>query len=155
MTLTTVQDIAGVVAQAVEVEGEWPKIGGIQGNSVTISQILKIGENVRGRCPPNTLQKTKCLQKITGGPFTVDKVRLEDLEAGDLKASWSLGKRHPSFTEDQANQLAGMLKTVLISTLLSSAKGGWDVSNAFNKLLPDYKFTQIEEFLARVWEGQP
>jgi hypothetical protein len=48
-----------------------------------------------------------------------------------------------------------MLKTVLISTLLSSAKGAWDVSNAFNQLLPDYKFTQIDDFLARVWEGKP
>jgi hypothetical protein len=48
-----------------------------------------------------------------------------------------------------------MLKTVLIGTLLSSAKGAWDVSDAFNQLLPDYKFTQIEDFLARVWEGQP
>jgi hypothetical protein len=48
-----------------------------------------------------------------------------------------------------------MLKIVLIGTLLSSAKGAWDVSTAFNQLLPDYKFTQIEEFLARVWEGQP
>lgn len=47
------------------------------------------------------------------------------------------------------------MKTVLIGTLLSSAKGAWDVSNAFNPLLPDYKFTQIEEFLAGVWEGQP
>jgi len=51
MTLTTVHDIAGVVARAVEVDGEWPKIGGINGNSVTISQILQIGEKVRGRFP--------------------------------------------------------------------------------------------------------
>jgi len=47
-----------------------------------------------------------------------------------------------------------MLKTVLISTLLSSAKGAWDVSNAFNELLPDYKFTQIEDFLAGAWYGK-
>jgi hypothetical protein len=92
---------------------------------------------------------------VKGGPFTIDKVKLEDLEAGNLKASWTLGKRHPSFTEDQANQLAAMIKTVLIGTLLSSAKGAWDVSGAFNQLLPDYKFTHIEEFLERVWKGQP
>jgi hypothetical protein len=48
-----------------------------------------------------------------------------------------------------------MLKTVLIGTLLSSAKGAWDVSDEFNQLLPDFKFTQIEEFLAQVWEGKP
>jgi hypothetical protein len=51
MALTTVRDIAGVVARAVELDGEWPKFGGIQGNRVTISQILKIGENARGKSP--------------------------------------------------------------------------------------------------------
>jgi len=48
ITLTTVQDIAGVVAGAIEVDGEWPEIGGIRGNRVTISQILEIGEKIRG-----------------------------------------------------------------------------------------------------------
>jgi len=53
MTLTTVQDIAAVVSRAVELDDdcEWPKIGGIKGNSVAISQILKIGEVVRGMFP--------------------------------------------------------------------------------------------------------
>ena len=96
-----------------------------------------------------------CSHGIAGHPFALDKVKLEDLEAGSLEASWTLGRRHPSFAEDRTGQLAGMLKTVLIGTLLSSAKGAWDVSDAFNRLLPDYKFTQIEEFLAEVWEGKP
>ncbi|KAK5993993.1 Oxidoreductase swnN-like protein [Cladobotryum mycophilum] len=137
MTLTTVKDIAGVVVRAVEHEGEWPKVGGIRGNRVAVSKIVEIGERIRG-CP-----------------FDIEKVTIEDLEAGNLVASWSLGKRHPSFTDDQAEELAGMLKTVLISTLLSSAKGAWDVSDAWNKLLPDYQFTQIEDFLAEVWVGKP
>ena len=51
MTMTTVQDIAGIVAQAVDYEGEWPKVGGIRGNRVTVSQILEIGEKVRGVFP--------------------------------------------------------------------------------------------------------
>lgn len=97
----------------------------------------------------------RSLHEIAGRPFTVDRVKLEDLEAGNLFTSWTLGKRHPSFTEDQADQLAGMLKTVLVGTLLSSVKGAWDVSDAFNQLLPDYKFTQIEEFLTNVWDGKP
>jgi len=46
-----------------------------------------------------------------------------------------------------------MLKAVLIGTLLSCAKGAWDVSDAFNQLLPEYRFVQIEEFLAAVWKG--
>lgn len=48
MTFTTVQDLAAVVARAVEYEGEWPVNGGICGNKVTVSQILEIGEKVRG-----------------------------------------------------------------------------------------------------------
>ncbi|KAK1761850.1 NmrA-like family protein [Phialemonium atrogriseum] len=141
LTLTAVRDIAGMVARAVEYDGEWPKIGGIRGNRVAISQILEIGERVRG--------------VISGRPFTIDKVQLRDLEAGNLEGSWALGKRHPSFTEDQADQLAAMLKTVLIGMLVSSAKGAWDVSDAFNRRLPDFEFTEIEDFLSKAWEGKP
>jgi len=62
---------------------------------------------------------------------------------------------HEGFTSDQAEKLAAVLKTVLIGTLLTCAEGGWDVGNAFNLLLPDYKFTGIEEFLSTVWKGKP
>lgn len=48
-----------------------------------------------------------------------------------------------------------MLKTVLIGTLLSCAKGAWDVSDAFNKLLPGYEFTRMEYFLSKAWEAKP
>ena len=34
LTLTTVQDLAGVVARAVEYEGEWPEVGGIKGTDM-------------------------------------------------------------------------------------------------------------------------
>lgn len=89
---------------------------------------------------------------IIGRPFAIDTVKIEDLEAGKLKTSWTLETSHSSVAEDQA---AEMLKTVLIGTLLSGAKGAWDVSDAYNQLLPDYKFSEIEEFLAKVWEGKP
>jgi hypothetical protein len=48
MTYTTVKDLAVVVARAVDLDGDWPVIGGIRGNRVRISHLLKIGENVRG-----------------------------------------------------------------------------------------------------------
>lgn len=151
MTYTTVQDLAAVVARAVDLDGEWPVIGGISGNRVPISQILKIGEKVRG-APYPTHQKLSFSHEITGRPFTIDKVKLEDLENGILAASWTLEASHPSVIKDQVEK---MLKTVLIGTLLSSAKGAWDVSDEVNKLLPDFKFTQIEDFLTKVWEGKP
>lgn len=77
---------------------------------------------------------------------------LEDLEAGNLKTSWTLETSHSSVAEDQA---ADFMKSTLIGTLLSGAKGAWAVSDEFNRILPDYKFTQIEDFLAKVWEGKP
>ena len=131
MTFTTAQDLAAIVAIAVDYEGEWPVVGGIQGNRVTVSQVLAIGERVRGR------------------RFAIDTVKIEDLEAGELKASWTLEARHASVAEDQA---ADMMKSVLIGTLLSGAKGAWNVSDEFNQMLPDYQFTKIEKFLAEVWE---
>ncbi|KAH9906562.1 hypothetical protein F4778DRAFT_778952 [Xylariomycetidae sp. FL2044] len=134
MTLTTVADLAAIVARAVAYEGRWPRTSGVVGNRLTFARILEIGEKVRGR------------------PFTIDKVNMDDLEAGDLKTTWGLQARHPSIPEDEA---AAMLKQVAIGVLLSSAKGAWDSSDEMNRLFPDYRFTAAAEFLADVWEGKP
>ncbi|KAM0331649.1 hypothetical protein ACHAQA_003328 [Verticillium albo-atrum] len=137
LTVTSVSDIAGVVTKAVDLEGEWPALGGIRGNRLTVSEIIALGEKIRGQ------------------PFAIEKVTLEDLEAGHLNTSWSLGRRHASFTDPRADELAAVLKTVLVGTLLSCAKGAWDVSDAFNRLLPDYEFTRAEDFLSAAWQGRP
>jgi hypothetical protein len=89
---------------------------------------------------------------MTGRPFVIDKVKLEDLENGRLMASWTLEASHPSVADDG---VADMLKTVLIGMLVSSAKGAWACSDEFNQLLPDVKLTRIESFLSQVWEGKP
>ncbi|KAI0813257.1 hypothetical protein GGR55DRAFT_565964 [Xylaria sp. FL0064] len=130
MTLTTVADTAAVIARAVSYHGIWPTTGGIRGNRVSISQILEIGNRVRGR------------------PFALEKVKAEDLEAGELKASWSLEAVHQAVPDDQAQAL---LKAVCIGTLLSSSKGAWDSSDEMNQLFPEYPFTPIENFLTKVW----
>lgn len=90
--------------------------------------------------------------QITGHPFTIEKVKLEDLEAGNLKTSWVLEASHPSVSKDQVESF---LTNILIGTLLSGAKGAWAVSDEFNQLLPDHEFTKIDDFLAKVWEGKP
>ncbi|KIV87260.1 hypothetical protein PV11_02815 [Exophiala sideris] len=131
ITLTTVQDLAAVVAKAVDFEGEWPIVGGIRGNSIAVSKILEIGERVRD------------------GPFTVDAVKMDDLEAGNFTASWKLEASHPSVSEEEATK---MMKTVLVGMLLSSAKGAWEVSDEWNQLFPEFKFTEIEDFLRNVWQ---
>ena len=82
----------------------------------------------------------------------VDKVKLDDLEAGILTVSPVLGKRHHSISEEEAVE---MTKAVSINILVSSVKGAWDVSDELNRLFPDYQFDQAEAFLARVWNGKP
>ncbi|OTA62100.1 NAD(P)-binding protein [Hypoxylon sp. EC38] len=133
MTLTTVGDLAAVVARAIDYEGTWPRNGGIRGNRVTFSQILEIAQNIRG-------------------DFTVDKVNIKDLEAGNLKTSWNIEAVHNAVSNDEASAL---LKAVSIGILLSSSKGAWDVSDEMNRLFPDYEFTRMESFLGKVWEGKP
>lgn len=151
MTYTTVQDLAAVVVRAVDLGSEWPVIGGISGNKLPISQVLEIGEKLRGEhCLVHST--LSCSRGITGHPFTIDKVRLEDLENGILTASWTLEASHQTVTGDQIEK---MLKIVLIGTLIGSAKGAWDVSDEVNKLLPDFRFTQIDDFLTEVWQGKP
>ncbi|KAI1133274.1 NAD(P)-binding protein [Nemania abortiva] len=134
MTLTTMADAAAIIARAVDYDGVWPTNGGIRGNRVSISQILEIGARVRGRS------------------FAVEKVKAEDLEAGELKASWSLEAVHQAVPDDQAQAL---LKMVCIGTLLSNSKGAWDSSDEMSQLFPEYEFTPIEKFLAQIWKGKP
>lgn len=50
ITLTTAADLAAIVTRAIDYEGEWPEVGGIRGNRVTYSEIIEIGENIRGLC---------------------------------------------------------------------------------------------------------
>lgn len=48
ISLITVFDLANVVAEAIEYEGEWPVQGGVLGTTVTPAQILELGEKIRG-----------------------------------------------------------------------------------------------------------
>lgn len=47
--LTTVEDTAEITARAVEYDGEWPEIGGMCGQKMQVSELIKLGEDLRGR----------------------------------------------------------------------------------------------------------
>jgi hypothetical protein len=49
VTLTTVQDLAKVIAAAIDYEGAWPETGGIRGGQITIANLIKLGEKLRGK----------------------------------------------------------------------------------------------------------
>ncbi|KAI0472755.1 NAD(P)-binding protein [Xylariaceae sp. FL0804] len=137
VTLTAVADFAAVVARAVDYQaGPWPVDGGIRGARLSLMQILELGERIRGR------------------PFNVERMRLADLRAGRLEASWGLEARHPAVAADDEAARA-MLRAVVVGFLLSSVEGAWDSSDEMNRLFPDYVFTPVEDFLAKFWDGQP
>jgi hypothetical protein len=48
ISLTTVQDLAKVVALAVEYEGEWPVMGGMRGSDLSLQELFNVGEKIRG-----------------------------------------------------------------------------------------------------------
>ncbi|KAL5340302.1 hypothetical protein BJX70DRAFT_123445 [Aspergillus crustosus] len=135
ITLTTAQDLAAIVAKAIEYEGEWPVVSGIRGSRLTIGELIKIGEKVRG-----------------GKPFTIDRVKAEDFERGEWQTSWLPVVDHPSIPKDQ---LEAFGKIGVQGLSLAFSGGSFDVSDEWNQLLPDYKFTQAQEFLEEIWKGKP
>ncbi|KAK0614645.1 hypothetical protein B0T14DRAFT_463173 [Immersiella caudata] len=135
ITCTTARDLANVVVRAVEYEGEWPLVGGIQGSNHTISELIAHGEKVRG------------------GPFEVEKLQAADLQAGIVNSSWRPKVDHPIF-RDSPEQAAAMEKVLLVSLLLAFSAGTFDGSDEWNKLLPEYKFTGLEEFLSGAWREE-
>lgn len=48
ITLTTVRDMSQLVAQALEYNGVWPTVGGMQGTVTTVSGLIALGEKLRG-----------------------------------------------------------------------------------------------------------
>ncbi|KAM0426413.1 hypothetical protein ACHAPT_008460 [Fusarium lateritium] len=131
ITLTTAQDTAKVVSLAIEYEGEWPLVSGIQGANITVNELIALGE------------------KIRGAPFAVEKLNPEDLKAGDVKASWMPIVTHPDVPPESREALAAGLLTGLL--LGGFSAGNLKVTDEWNQLLPDYKFTQPEEFLSEAW----
>ncbi|KAI0166974.1 NAD(P)-binding protein [Hypoxylon sp. FL1284] len=132
MVWTTVKDIAGVVARAVEYEGEWPAIGGIRGNRVTMREMLRLAEAM-------------------GKPFTVEWFNLQDMETEE-RSFEGVGtfNLHTAPPEEVEAFLYKALKGILVGI----TRGAYDITDEWNKLLPDYKFTQVEDLLKQAWGGK-
>ncbi|KAF5647817.1 2'-hydroxyisoflavone reductase [Fusarium tjaetaba] len=133
ITYTSVNDIANIVTQAIDFEGEWSVIGGISGDRISIRQLLKIGEELRGE------------------PFAIEWLKMEDLAAGELKTDNYPRLPLPSVPQDQVEAFS---KMVVIGTLTAFHRGAWTVSDEWNRVFRDYKFTKVNELLNSVWEGK-
>lgn len=83
----------------------------------------------------------------TGKPVQIDLVESEDVDAGILKVEMPR-LAQPSISEEQRREWHGPAWSGLIS---ATGKGGWDVSDEWNRILPDHKFVTLEEFAAKLW----
>lgn len=150
VTFTTLEDMAKTVAKAVDYKGEWPVMGGIVGNRITISGLLQLGERIRGisRLFRRCINVLRANDLFAGKKFTIEKVKMEDLKVNDYVTSWNPITLHPSIPEEQ-REIAGREFARL--SLIGLPDGGWDVSDDWSKLLPDQKFVTLENFLQDSW----
>ncbi|CAK7209776.1 hypothetical protein SBRCBS47491_000555 [Sporothrix bragantina] len=137
ITLTSVRDIAGVVRRAVEYKGKWPIIGGVQGQQVSVNQFKKAVEDAiaAGKGPGVLPAGTKTIN--------VELAEEADLAKGELNVEMPLIE-HPSIPLEMRKLWHAPGWT---GSLLATARGAWTVSDEWNKLLPDYKFITLEEFV--------
>ena len=152
ITLTTVQDLANVVARAIDFEGEWPVVSGIRGADISIRQLIALGEKIRGTCA--SLINLGCVLTgdEPGGPFEIEKVKANEFKSGAWKTSWVPKLDHPSIPSEQVDMFS---RIIVAGVLLAISAKAYDCSDEWNRLLPDYKFTQPEEFLSKAWRGKP
>ncbi|CAI6304622.1 unnamed protein product [Periconia digitata] len=132
INLVTVKDFADVVKRAVEYEGEWPVVGGMKGDVLSVEELVALGEEIRG-------------------PFNIERIPLFDLQKGEFESSWLPTLDHPAIP---AEQRKGLAKGMVAGVLQAVRAGAFEVSDEWNKLLPDMKFTDAEEFLRGAWEGK-
>ncbi|EFQ25208.1 uncharacterized protein GLRG_00352 [Colletotrichum graminicola M1.001] len=88
---------------------------------------------------------------VGGKPFEVDRLKLEDLEAGIIKTNFVAPLDLPGMSPEE---LANFTKVVTIGATVSIAKGAWAVSDEWNQLLPDFKPMGIEQYVKTVWGGK-
>jgi hypothetical protein len=74
------------------------------------------------------------------------------VRAGNIHSSWAPKITHPSIPPEQVEAFSKIFATGL---LLSGIRKSWVVSDEWNKLFPDYKFADFEEFLSEPWAGKP
>jgi hypothetical protein len=152
ITLTTVQDFANVVARAIDFGGEWPVVGGIRGTDMSVKQLIALGEKIRGACASLIDTRLLLMLNSPGAPFEIEKLKAADLESGAWTSSWVPKLDHPSVPVEQVDMFS---RIIVAGILLAVSAKCYSCSDEWNRLLPDYEFTQPEEFLSEVWHGKP
>ena len=134
IVVTAISDISDVLDLALEDEARaWPTEGGMQGARTSINGLLALGREIRG------------------GEWSVTRVKKGDIEKGVLDSEWVPQFSHPAVPEEAWKSFS----TQFVVMFLQAVYGGaWDVNDEWNKRFPEYKFTGLEEYLRKAWEGK-
>ncbi|KAF9738522.1 hypothetical protein PMIN07_004272 [Paraphaeosphaeria minitans] len=135
LVLTAIADISSLLNRALcsPLAEAWPTVGGMRGARTNINELLALG------------------RKLRGGEWSVEYVRSEDVERGVLTASWVPTMSHPVIPQDDREAFS---KEFVVMFFKGMLRGAWDVSEVWNGKFPEHKFTGLEEYLARAWEGK-
>ncbi|KAK3313980.1 hypothetical protein B0H66DRAFT_630271 [Apodospora peruviana] len=137
ITFTSVDDIVRIVTKALEYKGKWPLIGGISGNKpVSMTGLISLGEKIRGK------------------PWTVDKLRLADVQAGVLNSTWIPMPNHNSVANMTQEEREAFGKVITKGMLLSFGTGAWKAADEWNRLVGG-KYKSHKSFLEEIWAGKP
>ncbi|KAJ6195903.1 hypothetical protein J3E72DRAFT_396904 [Bipolaris maydis] len=128
--LTAVKDIAAVAAEAVDYPGEWPVEGGMHSAMLSAPELVEIGEKLRGK------------------KFDIEYITLSQARTGRLPTSWVADFNHAAIPEQLRESWS---RTFNAKIMYSVYLGGYAVSDTWNRLLPDFHFTTLEEFLSKYY----
>lgn len=132
--LTAIADVSSMLQLALEDDKPWPVISGMRGARTTMNELLALGKEIRG------------------GEWTVDHVKSEDILKGELKTSWVPPLTHPIIPVDKRETFS---REFVISFFRAILQGSWDVSDECNRRHPEFKFTELKEYLTKAWDGRP
>lgn len=82
----------------------------------------------------------------------VESVAQEVYDAGKLQTSWVPRIDHPAIPVELRESMS---EEIVAGYFKAIEAGSWAVSDEWNKLLPNYRFSNAEEYLANVWQGKP
>jgi hypothetical protein len=73
------------------------------------------------------------------------------LKNGIVKSEWLPRTEHPSIPPEHRDAAS---KAIVPGFLLAIKDGGFNSSDSWNRLLPDFVFEDAEKFLEREWHGK-
>ncbi|KAL2798712.1 hypothetical protein BJX66DRAFT_294684 [Aspergillus keveii] len=130
VVFTASEDVAKVVARAIDYPEPWTIEGGIVGHRTSYKEIVEIAE------------------KVTGRRFTVYSLKPEDLEKGEFKSPW-VPAYAPNLSEET---MRDVVVPFISGWAMGIHKGVADVRPVWNERFPDIQYQKVEEMLRGAWE---